>query len=472
MNPPQNQSFNSNPTSDNNQLRSESDSHPNLFPLRRVSGNRDLKPEQLNTVVVSQPKKSQPRSQKLPTQTQKSPKIKKQRQRGKKTQTSVVKLKSRQQKSEPVAVVPQPNQVNHAQSRRPRNRQTSGGFSVVGLSLLQMLILGTGLGAIAGTVLANLDLTKPILPGVNLSKFVDLTQEKTAVVETATETITEEEIESSSLASGKELVALKTKIEALVPQDSQLESGAFFVELDQEGYISSGGENVFAAASTIKIPVLVAFFEAVDRGEIALDEMLTMKPELIASGSGNMQYQEPGKQFTALETATKMITISDNTATNMLIERLGGAEVLNARFKEWGLENTVLYNPLPDLEGTNITSPKDLATLLARVEGGELISLRSRDRLLRIMEGTVTKTLLPQGLEKDAAIAHKTGDIGTVLGDAGIIDMPSGKRYIAAVMVKRPHNDPAARTLIQEMSRTAYQHFKWYQPRSFIKEGD
>ena len=61
------------------------------------------------------------------------------------------------------------------------------------------------------------------------------------------------------------------------------------------------------------------------------------------------------------------------------------------------------------------------------------------------MEGTVTKTLLPQGIEKDAVIAHKTGDIGTVLGDAGIIDMPNGKRYIAAVMVKRPYNDPAAR---------------------------
>ena len=120
----------------------------------------------------------------------------------------------------------------------------------------------------------------------------------------------------------------------------------------------------FSAASTIKIPILVAFFEDVDAGKIALDEMLTMKPELIATGSGNMQYQEPGKQFTALETATKMIIISDNTATNMLIERMGGSEALNARFKEWGMENTLISNSLPDLEGTNTTTPKDLASLL------------------------------------------------------------------------------------------------------------
>ncbi|RMF25800.1 MAG: serine hydrolase, partial [Cyanobacteria bacterium J083] len=68
-------------------------------------------------------------------------------------------------------------------------------------------------------------------------------------------------------------------------------------------------------------------------------------------------------------------------------------------------------------------------------------------------------------------IAHKTGDIGKVLGDAGIIDMPNGKRYIGAVLVERPHNDPQAKRLIQEISKTAYQHFKWYQPRqSFTQD--
>jgi beta-lactamase class A len=82
------------------------------------------------------------------------------------------------------------------------------------------------------------------------------------------------------------------------------------------------------------------------------------------------------------------------------------------------------------------------------------------------MQGTVTNTLLPAGLEKGAIIAHKTGDIGTTLGDAGIIDMPNGKRYIMAVMVKRPHNDENGRKLIQEISREVYQHFKWSTPNS------
>ena len=53
-----------------------------------------------------------------------------------------------------------------------------------------------------------------------------------------------------------------------------------------------------------------------------------------------------------------------------------------------------------------------------------------------------------------------------MLGDTGIIDMPIGKRYVGTVLVMRPYNDVKGRQLIQEVSRTVYQHFKWYQPRS------
>lgn len=264
-----------------------------------------------------------------------------------------------------------------------------------------------------------------------------------------------------SISLGKKLSALETKINDLSAQYSELQSGLFLVDLDNNNYVSIKGRSPFASASTIKVPILVALFQDIDKGKISLDEKLIMSEDVIAGGSGNMQYEKPGKQYSVLETATKMIVISDNTATNMFIKRLGGAEALNQRFLEWGLGATTINNLLPDLTGTNTTSPEDLGNLLIAVEQGKLISLRSRDRLLQIMRGTRTKTLLPQGLEKDATIAHKTGDIRSVLGDVGIIDMPSGKRYVAAVFVKRPSNDPKARELIQKISRTAYQHLKW-----------
>ena len=220
------------------------------------------------------------------------------------------------------------------------------------------------------------------------------------------------------------------------------------------------GDTPISAASLIKIPVAVAFFQDVDAGKIKLNEKLPMGKDVIASGSGDMQYQQGQKSFTALETVTKMIAISDNTATNMLIKRMVGKAVLDQRFQACGLTHTQIHNLLPDLEGTNTTSSKDLATVLLKVNQGELISLKSRDRLLGIMQQTKTRTLLPPCLEAGAIISHKTGDIGTVLGDAGIIDMPSGKRYIEAIIAKRPYNDIAARTLIQDMSRATYQHLK------------
>ena len=101
-----------------------------------------------------------------------------------------------------------------------------------------------------------------------------------------------------------------------------------------------------------------------------------------------------GSKYTALQTVRKMIIISDNTATNMLIEELGGAEILNQSFQSWGLKNTVINNSLPDLSGTNTTTSKDLINLISQINQGGLVSLKSRDRLFRIMERTQNNSLL------------------------------------------------------------------------------
>jgi beta-lactamase class A len=153
-----------------------------------------------------------------------------------------------------------------------------------------------------------------------------------------------------------------------------------------------------------------------------------------------------------------MIIISDNTATNMIMKRIGGMKVANQRFQSWGLPSTVIRNPLPDLTGTNTTSPEDLVNLLSTVEQGKILSARSRDRVMDIMRRTKTNTLLPQGIPPEARIAHKTGDIQSAVGDAGMIDMPSGKRYFISAIAKRPTNDQRANELIRKISRTVYVH--------------
>ncbi len=330
---------------------------------------------------------------------------------------------------------PKPRQVR-SRKKRP--------FKPV-VYLVRLLILGIGIGAIAGTLLSIID------PGSKLSVQANGNIDRPAK-ESPSKSST-----SKLLPQKQEIAGLKAKIQTLVAQNSKLQPGVFVVDLDTGAYLDFQSNISFPAASTIKIPILVAFFQDVDAGKIRLDEPLILEPDAIASGSGNLQYQKPGTKYTALEIATKMSTISDNTATNMIIKKLGGAQALNQRFHDWGLTTTVINNPLPDLEGTNTTNPKDLATLIFRVNEGELLSLRSRDRLLDIMHQTVNNSLIPQGLEPDATIAHKTGDIGSMIGDAGLVDMPSGKRYVIAIMVKRPHNDGSASELVRQISRAVYQ---------------
>lgn len=365
-------------------------------------------------------------------------------------------------KTAPTTVVVRAKRIEPGRKTRTRRRPPNPLVTLL-LYATRLSILGIGISAIAGTALTVI---KPTPEPIFISKKPDSNLTQASIIPT------KPSAPPSSLSTTQELTPLKVKLEVLAAKYPKLQPGAFFVDLDNGSYVNFQGETVYSAASTIKIPVLIAFFQDVDAGKIHLDEKLTMTKELIGGGSGDMQYQPPGTKFTALEAATKTIVISDNTATNMLIDRLGGKEVLNQRFQEWGMHSTVINNALPDLEGTNTTSPKDLAELLAKVNQGELVSLKSRDRILGIMQQTHTRTLLPQGIEKDAIIAHKTGDIGTVLGDAGIVDMPSGKRYIGSVLVKRPHNDYTARTLIQDISRTVYQHFKWSAARPIVKEED
>jgi len=318
------------------------------------------------------------------------------------------------------------------------------------LYALRLLILGIGISAIAGTVLSALDPTTRITP-----EKIPLAAMEVMPQLQASETLAH----AAPLQPTKEITALKTLMQQLATNNTKLFPGMFFIDPDTGAYLDWNGDTTFAAASTIKFPILVAFFQDVDAGKIRLDEKLTLKKELVGGGSGGFQYKPLGSQFTALETATQMMIVSDNTATNLLIERLGGITALNQRFKNWGLTVTELRNLLPDLEGTNTTSPKELAQLMAAVQKGDLISVKSHDRLLNIMRRTHTATLLPRGLGPGATIAHKTGDIGSMVGDVGLVDLPNGKRYIAVAMVKRPHNNAQAKELIRQVSRAAYQEF-------------
>ncbi|MCH2049416.1 MAG: class A beta-lactamase-related serine hydrolase [Trichodesmium sp. ALOHA_ZT_67] len=318
------------------------------------------------------------------------------------------------------------------------------------LYITRMLILGVGIAVIMGTVLSILK------PGSNYS-LVSRAADNEGQINTEWKS---PPIVPLVVQQTREITALKTELDTIITKFPSLTPGVFLIDTDTGAYVDINGDATMAAASTIKLPILVAFFQAVDQGRIKLNDLLTMKESHVAEGSGNMQFRNPGSKYTALQTVRKMIIISDNTATNMLIEELGGAEILNQSFQSWGLKNTVINNSLPDLSGTNTTTSKDLINLISQINQGGLVSLKSRDRLFRIMERTQNNSLLPRGVGRGSVVAHKTGNLKSMLADVGMIDLVNGRRYLLAVLVKRPDEDQDAVDLIRRVSKETYKYLK------------
>jgi beta-lactamase class A len=241
-----------------------------------------------------------------------------------------------------------------------------------------------------------------------------------------------------------------------------LRVGAFAIDPQTGKFINIDAYGTYCAASIIKLPILISALKAIDSKAIDPKKMLTIKAELVTGGSGHLQWQPVGTKLPFMEVARLMMIFSDNTATNMIIDALGGLEPLNKDFKTWGLKQTKLNNYLGDFTGTNKTSPYDLVYLLGRVDHGELISDESRQWMYQTLKKTRVHTLLSPGLGPGAQLAHKTGDIGTMVGDTGIVTTPEGKKYYVAIQVERPHNDLRANALIRDASKLIYGRFADY----------
>ena len=254
---------------------------------------------------------------------------------------------------------------------------------------------------------------------------------------------------------------LQKKLQQLAAEYPQLELHLSVLNLKNKEAVDLRGTSVIPAAATIKIPILIALFQQFDRQQLRLNEQLVLEKSMIAAGNGDMASQAVGSKFTVLDSATKMIVNNDNTATNLLIKRLGGQNKLNAQFRSWGLANTTIKTPLPDFAGTNVSSPRELAELLQRIDQDSLLTATSRRQVLEILGKTKTNrnTMLPWGLEPKTKIAHKTGDIADLVADVGLIELPDSQKYVVAALVIRPSGDEQAIELIQKSSKIIYQEY-------------
>lgn len=257
-----------------------------------------------------------------------------------------------------------------------------------------------------------------------------------------------------------EMKTLKNNLQYTINQYPDLQAGVYVWDYLTGNYVDINGDKQFPAASIIKVPILVEMFKRIESGNLDLYEKFKMTSYYRTGGSGYLQYRPEGADFEMNELANYMIRTSDNTATNMILSAVGGVQEMDMALQSWGFSKTYVKTWLPDLYGTNVTTPKDMATILYNADNPDFLSLENRSRIVEIMSKVKNTSLLKQGIPDEAGFIHKTGDIGEMLGDVGVVTMPNGRRYIITVMVKRRWNDYSARNLINAISSVTYNSFE------------
>lgn len=251
---------------------------------------------------------------------------------------------------------------------------------------------------------------------------------------------------------------LENRLKSLSASYPSLTPSIYVWDYESGKYADLNAQKVYPTASIIKIPVLIQLFKAIEMGMIKLDDKISMTEYYKSEGSGSLQFKGINSLYTVDELARVMITESDNSATNMLMDATGGMNAMNQSLRKWGMKETRVNDWLPDLQGTNVTTSKEMAAMLYNIDNPNFLTLNSREKIVDYMSHVHNNRLIQAGLPASAIFIHKTGDIGKMLGDAGIVYTPNGKKYIVVMLVNRPYNSPLGKDFIVKASSLVYNY--------------
>jgi beta-lactamase class A len=306
-------------------------------------------------------------------------------------------------------------------------------------------------------------------------------------------------------ASDPSLARLERQIQ-FVSQATDGIVGVSAIHVESGRSVSVRGDEGFPMASAFKVPVAVQIMTMVDQGRITLDKMVTLTPADIHPGSGEISQLmfHPGVSLSVENLMEMMLVISDNSAADVMLREAGGPDGVTARMKELGLPGirvdrstailisdwtgaknippesqwnramwSKLFNAVPNSEHmqarrAEMSDPKDTATpddmtkLLAHIWNKDLFSPVPALELLAIMKRCQTgkariKGMLPAGTE----VAHKTGSLGGVVNDVGVITLPGDSGHVAVSIFTKSSNkaEDASEKAVAEVARTIYDYF-------------
>jgi beta-lactamase class A len=264
----------------------------------------------------------------------------------------------------------------------------------------------------------------------------------------------------------------------------------------------------FPMASTFKVAVAGAILAKVDRGEISLDQLVPVDPAMMVESEGLAStFRHPGVSVSVRNLLELMLTVSDNTATDLLTKLAGGAAAVTAWVRSQGIEGLRVDRdtagiirdffhlppgPFPqaleaglkadpnledrstkpnaefDADPRDTATPEAMANLLQRIFTGKALSPRSTQLLAEIMERNTTgKTRIRGRLPEGTVVAEKTGTIGGSVNNVGLITLPGNAgKLVVAVFIKesgKPFED--RERVIADVSRMIYDYYLFEAPR-------
>ena len=299
---------------------------------------------------------------------------------------------------------------------------------------------------------------------------------------------------------------LQDKIAGII-QAADIQAGVAVWHIESDRQLDVNGDESFPMASTFKIPILATACEQLTRDEFSLDSRLNLRDADKSLGSGILPYFESGLQPTVRDLLTLMIIISDNTATDMMVEFLGGAAVIEnymhrlgltdiyfklnckdllrylfppdvaemplKQLQKWAQENDVLRGGLAFSKGSenNVSTANAMNKLLHLMYSGALFEGEAREVAFDILHKQQFNVRLSRFLPLGTKVAHKTGTIGGIRNDSGIITISESNHVILTLFTEWDEapiwNQPVAHqrrvfeveTAMGEIGRAVYDAF-------------
>ena len=292
-----------------------------------------------------------------------------------------------------------------------------------------------------------------------------------------------------------------SRLAALLPGDV----GAMIMHLESGRSVQLDADRAFPMASTMKVPVAVHILKLVDEGKLSLQQQVTLGADDVYPEMGGPMdlHLSAGSAISVRDLLHMMITVSDNNATDILVRLGGGTDAVTARMRALGIQgmrvDRYIWELLANYRGNDASQanplgpaayaelsrstrseelrrrhteawnadPRDtssaraMSQLLAQLWRGQVLSASSQQVLQQVMLDTRTGSDRLRGmLPRATPVAHKTGTVGDVINDVGVITLPDGRGHVVISVFVQSRASTAERdAAIAQLARAAHDYF-------------